>query len=81
MYKRQRFFRPVVSIASGAREREQEPERPASSAAAPARSPFARRRERNILQQRLDEAVAREDYETAITLRDQLRALDAGSEG
>lgn len=76
-----RFFRPVVSIASGAREREQEPERPASSAAAPAQSPFARRRERNILQQRLDEAVAREDYETAITLRDQLRALDAGSEG
>ena len=34
-----------------------------------------RRRERNALEQQLKEAVAREDYETAITLRDQLKEM------
>lgn len=34
-----------------------------------------RRRERNKLKQQLEEAVAREDYETAITLRDQLKGM------
>ncbi len=33
------------------------------------------RRERNMLEQQLKDAVAREDYETAITLRDKLREL------
>ena len=33
------------------------------------------RRERNALEQQLKDAVAREDYETAITLRDQLKGM------
>lgn len=70
----ERFFRPAMMGIAPA-EREAEPTRTPS----PAASPFARRRERNMLQQQLDEAVEREDYETAIQLRDRLRALDAGS--
>ncbi len=37
---------------------------------------LVQRRERNKLEAQLKEAVAREDYETAITLRDQLKKMD-----
>lgn len=53
---------------TGATEaREQQP--------APMDDELKRRRERNKLEHQLKEAVAREDYETAITLRDQLKKL------
>ena len=47
--------------------------------ASPVDGALKKRREQNMLRAKLQDAVAREDYETAITLRDQLRAMENGS--
>ena len=63
------IFAPVGALSrkSGQSE-EQKENRPCSEE-------LQKRRERNMLKQQLQEAVEREDYETAITLRDRLKEM------
>ena len=66
------FFAPVAAL-SGRSERAQTAEKKETR---PGSEELQQRRQRNMLKQQLQEAVDREDYETAITLRDKLKGME-----
>lgn len=65
-------FTPAMALSRRTEQKEQTQEKQESESCDPA---LKQRRERNVLEQKLKEAVDREDYETAITLRDQLKKM------
>lgn len=65
------FFAPVAALR-GKSEKEQTEDKQESRSCS---EEMQQRRARNMLKQQLREAVEREDYETAITLRDQLKEM------
>lgn len=70
------FLRPVMAAPLKAPKRAaQEGESRAEQHSAVDEA-LKKRREQNMLRLQLRDAVAREDYESAITLRDQLRAME-----
>ena len=66
------FFAPVTALR-GRSEKEQIGEKKETR---PCNEEMQQRRQRNMLKQQLQEAVDREDYETAITLRDKLKGME-----
>ena len=75
---------PRMSFFIGAPQQQQRQAPPQSEAEtkvpADAGEDVKARREREALKQQLQEAVEKEDYETAITLRDQLRRMEQTNE-
>ena len=66
------FFAPVAALG-GRSEKVQTGEKKETR---PGSEELQQRRQRNMLKQQLQEAVDREDYETAITLRDKLKGME-----
>lgn len=73
---------PRIEIGTVEPERKAEEKTACPKEAAPedkACEALRQRRERNALKQKLQEAIRTENFEEAITLRDQLRALEQGA--